>query len=245
MQNQLSYPPRLKALLAEIESTEQISSQLLIRILKSYDLKADDFAEFTDFGHDPRHSYGRTKLHTGKNFVMYLMSWAHNDFTAIHNHGLTDWGAVVFLEDVDHRLYTLEDNHLLLAARSSIPMGTMVPVKGDLIHSTGNNAEKPSMSLHIYGSHLPLGVPNNPSRVYEPEKKRVRITSGAAFLNGTENLSEPEPGITTDEATLLDYMNMVLPYYEKNRESDMVSYIKSVIRDPAIYFAHLAGLPKS
>ena len=73
----------------------------------------------------------------------------------------------------------------------------------------------------------------------------MRITSGAAFLNGTENLSEPEPGITTDETTLLDYMNMVLPYYEKNRESDMVSYIKSVIRDPAIYFAHLAGLPKS
>ena len=236
MQNKLNYPAKLKTLLAEIESGEIVSSHLLLKALKSYDLHADDFAEFTDFGHESQFSYGRTKLHAGKNFVMYLMSWAQNDFTAIHNHGQTEWGAVLFLEDVEHRLYNLENDHLLLAAKSIIPRGTMVPVQGDLIHSTGNKAEKPSLSLHIYGSNQPIGIPNNPSRIYEPEKRRVRITSGAAFLNGTENLSPPEPGIMTNEATLLDYLGMVLPFYEKNRESEMVSYIKSVIQDPSVYF---------
>jgi predicted metal-dependent enzyme (double-stranded beta helix superfamily) len=236
MKQELHDSPKLDILVSAIETRELTSSEQLIQLLKSLDLHADEFSPFADTNHSTHLSYGRTRLYTGRNFLVYLMTWAKGDFTAIHNHGQTDWGAVYFLGDVNHRLYRLEDNRLLLAGKSIIPAGTAVAVKGELIHAMGNLAEGYSMSLHVYGSNRGMSVPNSTSCIYELEKKRVRVTSGEAYFNGTECLEEPRTDIQTNEETLHDYLGILLPYYEKNNHTEMAAYIRSVLVNPALYF---------
>ena len=232
------YPEKLLSLIAEIEQQKEMTSRLLVQILDSGNLKSDDFIKFSDFNHLPQYSYGRTKLFSGINFAIFLMSWAKYDFTAIHNHGQCDWGAVYFLGEVNHRGYQLNNDQVLLVDKGIVPKGTVVPVKGDLIHSMGNLSEQPSMSLHIYGLNNSLETHDTTTRIFELEKKRIRFTSGEAFIDGFESFGKPLKKIKTSEETLSDYLEIILPYYEKNKKTHMVKKIKSAIEDPAFYLSN-------
>jgi|GEM_PF-616933 len=236
MTHAITYPEKLKTLIEKIEAQDNLTSEFLLRLLPSLGLTAADFADFSDFNHRTHFSYGRTKMYKGNNFVIFLMSWAKNDFTAIHNHGQSDWGAVYFLGEVFHRSYKIENKHVILTGRSLIPVNTVVPVQGALVHAMGNMAEKPSLSLHIYGSNHPTETPDTTTQIYELEKKRIRLTSGEAFIDGHENFGKPLNEISTDAETLLDYLTIVLPYYEKNKKAHMVKQIKSLLQDPSGYF---------
>ncbi len=236
MSNLISLPDQIQTVINQLEKDNNLSNETLVQILKKQDLAASDFVDFTDFNHPPELSYGRTKLYQGLNFVIYLMSWAEGDFTAIHNHGQSDWGAVSFLGEMNHRLYKKENGTLKLADKSVIPAGTIVPVNGDLIHAMGNLAKTPSLTLHIYGSNRNISLPNTTSHIYELEKKRVRITSGEADIDGFQNISDPLEAIVTNEESLIDYLKIILPFYQKNHKSEMENYIKSVLNNPATYF---------
>jgi cysteine dioxygenase len=240
MANIKNYPDRIRTLINEIEKNNTLTNETLVRILKEQDLAAADFIDFADFIHSPELSYGRTKLYQGLNFVIYLMSWAEGDFTAIHNHGQSDWGAVSFLGNLNHRLYANENGVLKLADKSIIPAGTIVPVKGDLIHAMGNLSQKPSLTLHIYGSDRNLSLPNTTSHIYELEKKRVRITLGEAYIDGFQNIADPIETVVTNEDSLIDYLKIILPFYQRNYRMEMVNYISTVIRNPSVYFAEKA-----
>jgi len=230
-------PEKLSALISEMEQYETLANEELIRFLPTYQFKAENFWHLADFDHSPKYSYGRTKIYQGGNFAIFLMSWSPNDFTAIHNHGQSDWGAVCFLGEVNHRLYQLENQSILLADKAIIPAGTVVPVTGNLVHAMGNLSKQSSLSLHIYGSNQTMEKPDITTRIYELEKKRVRITSGEAFIGGDESYGEPSNDLSTNVETLIDYLKILLPFYEKNGNRTITSYIKSVIQDPSLYFA--------
>lgn len=236
MTNPDCYPEPIRVLINEIENSSKVTSKALIGTLERLNLKAGDFTDFTDFDHSPELSYGRTKLYQGKNFVIFLMSWGLGDFTAIHNHGQSDWGAVTFLGNMDHRLYRNENGNLILVDKSIIPTGSVVPVKGNLVHAMGNLSTETALTLHVYGSHANISAPNSTSNIYEFEKKQVRISTGEAYINGSDNLSEP-PGIPgTNEESLIDYFKIILPFYQRNHLAEMESYLKAVIQSPAKYF---------
>ena len=230
------YPGKLRTLVENIEEQGHLTSEFLLQLIPSLNLLAEDFSELADFNHLKHYSYGRTKLYKGTNFVIFLMSWAKNDFTAIHNHGQADCGAVYFLGEVNHRSYQVENNHLLLTGHSIIPTGTVVPVQGALVHAMGNLSDQPSLSLHIYGFNHPSETTDTTTRIFELEKKRVRFTSGEAFLDGHESFGKPTSDVTTNEETLLDYLKIILPYYEMNHKPAMVKQIKAVLQDPSSYF---------
>lgn len=236
MSNLNSLPDQIRTLINQLEKDNNLSNETLVQRLKKQDLADSDFVDFADFNHSPELSYGRTKLYQGLNFVIYLMSWAEGDFTAIHNHGQSDWGAVCFLGEMNHRLYTKENGTLKVADKSIIPAGTIVPVNGDLIHAMGNLAKTPSLTLHIYGSNRNLSLPNTTSHIYELEKKRVRITLGEAYIDGFQNISDPLEAVVTNEESLIDYLKIILPFYQKNHKAEMENYIKTVLNNPAKYF---------
>jgi len=175
-----------------------MTSHALVEMIHSLHFKPDEFYSLSDFHHPVDKSYGRNKLYSGQNFGIFLMSWAKGDFTAIHNHGQTDWGAVVLLGDVHHRLYDIRNQKLVLTGKNVIPSGTVAPVQGDLIHAMGNFDDKPSMTLHIYGSNNHLEIPGISSRIFELEKNRIRTTNGEAYINGIESSDEYKAGIETD-----------------------------------------------
>jgi predicted metal-dependent enzyme (double-stranded beta helix superfamily) len=229
-------PETLQFLIQEIEGCSGMNSGKLIDFIHSAKLLKEEFEPFSDFSHDPGLSYARTRLYEGRNFNIYLMSWAPGDFTAIHSHGMTDWGAVVFFSGASHRLYEVKDTHILLKDASPVPAGLVAPVNGKLVHAMGNLSEVPAMSLHIYGSDQSISNANDGSLVYELEKKLIRRTHGEAYINlAGENCLQTIEGLTTDEVTLLDYLDIVRPYYLKNELIEMCEKIDQVKRFPNNY----------
>ncbi len=234
MQKQL--PLKLRNLIQYIESVDQIENSQLIEMTLNSGILANDLDEFSEFNHDQLVSYGRRVLYVGKNFSIYLMSWAPGDFTAIHSHGRCDWGVVLFLGDINHRLYTVDGNVVRLKSADVIPGSTVVGVKGELVHAMGNLRSGGVMSLHIYGSNNRLSNANDFSKVYELENKVVKITNGAAFINiSAPFVKNSEPGPGCDRATLIDYLQIVRPIYARMKMSSMVETIDGYLDNPSAY----------
>lgn len=224
-------------LLKAIKSCSNIDSDKLVSILNSLKPIPEDFFGFNYFNHHPYLSYGRNKIYEGANFSIFLMSWLKDDFTAIHSHGTSDWGAVYFFGDIDHKLYQVNGNYLKLAGKSRISAGTIVPVSGELVHAMGNHSNHPVMTLHIYGTNESSAPANDNSSVFELEKRQVRITNGSAYLNISEELCrETLPGVDTDPETLLDYLQAILPFYKRINEGLMVQNIEAMMENPSTYF---------
>lgn len=208
-----------------------LTSAILSEKLHTLDFRPQDFLPLAQADHDIKLSYGRTKLHEADQYVIFLMTWAKGDYTAIHSHGLTEWGAVVFLGPVDHRLYTLnESGELLLASHSEIKAGTIVPVSGELIHSMGNQADSPSLSIHIYGSGQQLNTPNTTSRIYEPEKQRIRITHGEAYIGGEQSIQPHLPLKIANQETLTDWGQILMAQYQRMGDEAMVEKLNQMMK---------------
>jgi cysteine dioxygenase len=227
----------LLRLIKAIESEENIDNRLLKEIIQQSGLDEADFHQFTRFNHDIAESYGRNKIYEGVRFSVFLMSWAPEDFTAIHSHGYCEWGAVVFFGDMNHRLYKTAENKVELVEKSIVPKGTIAPVTGRLVHAMGNLSDSPVMSLHMYGSNNLLINSNDDSIVYELEKKLVRTTNGSAYINMPDEFyKKTESGIETNVETISDYFKILLPFYRKNKMVSMEKYIGEIIKNPEKYF---------
>lgn len=233
-----SLPASLQRLIDAIEDESNIDSGRLMHHIQEAGLMKADLLALSNFDHPAGESYGRNRIYEGVNFSIYLMSWAKGDFTGIHSHGLTEWGAVSFFGVMDHRLYKLDDNKIVLADKGTVPLGAVVPVSGDLIHAMGNINREPVMSLHIYGWKKSGSNPSDNSQLFELEKKQVRTTNGSAFLNIKADLcSGTTAGISTDIETISDYFTLIRPFYKRNDNTEMVKYLDRVISDPRVYFS--------
>jgi cysteine dioxygenase len=220
-----------------IESSHRIDNTFLVALLREAKLKAEDFRKYYTFKHDVAQSYGRSVVYEGRNFIIYVMSWAPGDFTAIHSHGHSDWGSVVFFSDTNHRLYHAKGLKIELVEKSIIPKGSVVPVTGDFVHAMGNLTDTQFMTLHIYGSDKSVSNANDFSKIYEIEKKQIRTTNGAAYINiSDEYCKKTDQGLLTNVETLVDYMQIILPYYKKNKLTSAIKKIEDYITDPESYF---------
>jgi cysteine dioxygenase len=237
MKNVIYIAPEVGKIFDQIGKKDHIDNVWLMEVLKEAKFKSEDFSNFQNFNHDFAYSYGRAVVYESRNFIVYAMSWAPGDFTAIHSHGYSDWGSVVFFSDVNHRLYHADGHNILLAEKSIIPKGSIVPVKGDFVHAMGNLTDKPFLTLHIYGSNKTVSNANDYSLVYELEKKRIRTSNGAAYINISEEYcKKTDHGLLTSVDTLVDYMQIILPYYKKNKLISAVQKIEGYITDPESYF---------
>jgi hypothetical protein len=231
----LKLPDSLIRIVKGIEKDLLMNCHKLVDLIKQEELKEEDFLPLSYFGHPSDESYGRTIAYEGTNFSIYLMSWGQGDFTAIHSHGLCDWGAVYFLGDVDHRLYNASGKSIELVQKAIVAKGITVPVKGNLVHAMGNLHENPVMSLHIYGWDQAKSNANDNALVYELEKNQIRTTNGSAFLNIKEEFCrETETGIETNSDTITDYFEIILPFYKKNKISQMTDFIEEVLKKPEL-----------
>jgi hypothetical protein len=237
MVNNKSFAKSIQSVIAEIQKYNNLDNNRLVEIIEKAKVTVDDVKPFGNINHSTSESYGRTKIFEGKNFVMYLMTWNSGDFTAIHNHGLSDWGAVCFFSDTNHRSYKADGNKIELTGIGIIPKGTIATVTGSLVHAMGNLTENPIFTLHIYGSNNSIGNANDNSFVYELEKKQIRTTTGSAYINiDSKFCKKVETGIITNEETITDYFTIIQNYYKRNNISDMTEYLEAVLKNPELYF---------
>jgi predicted metal-dependent enzyme (double-stranded beta helix superfamily) len=206
----------IQTVIDKLQGNLSINNSVLAEIIHSSNVTESDLKEFSEFNHNQNDSYGRRQIYKTENFGIYVMSWCKGDFTAIHSHGHSEWGAVYFLGDADHRTYFANGNELKLMSSEIIKTGSIAAVCGDLVHAMGNLSDNPFLTLHIYGSNSYKGTITEDSKVYELNKNRIRTTLGPAFLNIADDLCKAdENGIITDDKTLEDFENFTKLFFDR------------------------------
>ncbi len=193
-------------LIAELEANPMISIQVMLDLLADASLTINDIDPFSYFNHPEGESYGRLSVYQSKRLKVLVLSWNPGDFTAIHDHEPAEWGAVQFFGDISHRLYSLENNQVVLQQAATIQHGQMVGVTGKLIHAMGNLSSQPAFTLHIYGTNTEFNTEFN-TRVFDLELGKVVMTEGPAFLTrNPASCNVTSDGVTAKGETWNDYV---------------------------------------
>lgn len=207
---------KLTKLIKKIQAENAMNNQRLAYFIEEAGIEEEDIFPFSNFKHPVSESYGRSELFCADNFGIYVMSWCKGDFTAIHSHGHSDWGAVYFLGDADHRTYYAKNKELKLLSSEIIKNGSIAAVCGDMVHAMGNLSSAPFLTLHIYGSNSYCGRITEDSRVFELDKNRIRTSIGPAFLNIEDCYCKyDEEGIVTDMKTIDDFNQITEEFFNR------------------------------
>lgn len=202
--------------------------------LQQLNITTKELIPWADFNHPKNDGYGRKLVHENSNFEIMIMSWLPNDFSAVHNHGLTQWGAVQVFGNASHYIYQLnKKNSIKLIEKESLNSGDILLVTNEFIHQMGNQTTKPYLSLHIYGTIVPQEIITKDSLIYEIEKKRIVKTTGGAFFQLSESKVEMFSELScVDEKTLIEFSTTILPKsitFSKQSKQSITTWLKNVL----------------
>ena len=197
-------PPRVRSLIEAVEQHDHLTPTLARRLLVASGITAEDLSSWSDFDHPAADSYGRKLVHDGGFFELMVMSWVDGDMAAIHDHGYTQWGAVMLLGPAEHAIFKVEDGVMYTCERKVFEAGDVVAVGHDLIHQMGNVGQEPYLTLHLYGCYERQGEVTADARLYALDEGAVQITSGGVFFGLPEEcVSRREQSPEADFPTLL------------------------------------------
>ena len=162
-----------------------MNSQLVTAIINCAKVNEEELEEWNDYNHPVRDSYGRKLVYKENFFELMVMSWVEGDFSAIHDHGCTQWGAVQVFGEAEHAIFSLESDFLTISSCQKVDPGTILPVDGDLIHQMGNRTKTKFLSLHVYGLFTPSGSNNESvtgnARIFNVTEGCIERTNGGVF----------------------------------------------------------------
>lgn len=223
-------PSCIRKIIRELNRIPVFDNETLNNLVLHTGISEKEFEAFRRFDHAEDLSYGRQELYCNDRFKILLMSWRQNDFTAIHNHGATEWGCVFFMGSATHRIYEMENNKLTLKRKDVFQAGQTADVCGNFIHIMGNSGAENFITLHIYGSDS--DVPDNESmaEIYAPELNKLFYTHGEAYLNISNELIKGEQYFDQiDSEALVDYLTLVKPFYERIKNDSVLEKLKSAL----------------
>ncbi len=208
-------PQKIQILIDTLNEQETWKTEELLSLLKELNVQESDIAHFQIYNHEKEFSYGRNKIYANSKFRIYLMSWDYGDATAIHDHGSTDWGAVQFFGEMEHRYYSYNKELLKMVQKDTIKTGMTVPVQGSLIHMMANCQKESVCTLHIYGMNNG-NCEEDKAIVFQPEKGQMVETTGTAYLDMNDDEILSSQGLTALSKTdYQDYMHLITPFYNR------------------------------
>ena len=201
-------PKSLHSIIEELKKHRHLKPAEMRRIVLDAKVKSDDLMPWATFDHCVTESYGRKMIYHGGNFEVMVMSWAPGDFSTIHDHGGTQWGAVQVFGPAEHATFRAEGDSLRTLARWEVKPGDVLGVANSLIHQMGNpTKDQVFLSLHIYGLAENLESITRGARVFDPETNGIqRIDGGVFFALPTDGIMRVEKGPDADFPTRLRHM---------------------------------------
>lgn len=175
-----------------------------------------DLEVYADYNHPKADGYGRKMVYDGGSFEVMVMTWNPGDFSSIHNHGYTTWGAVQAFGNAQHYIYRVRENRLEFAKEEILTEGSVVKVNNALIHQMGNPSSEAYLTLHVYGcSDRPKDVTAD-AKNFDLEFNRISHTTGGAFFNLPENeIYSIEPGPEPSVEVYANYARLLMAYYNR------------------------------
>lgn len=222
--------PAMEALIRAITSqTDVLSAGRARALLLNARLGVDDLMPWARFDHPLTDSYGRTAVAVsttsdGSPFELMVMSWLPGDYSAIHDHGTTQWGAVRYFGHAEHIVFHHAGDHLRTRERSFVDVGDVAQVDHDLIHQMGNPGDEPFLSLHLYGCAHAHGAVTANARVFDLLERRVLRTDGGVFYGlPREQINSQEPGPGGDGPTAVRDHHHALRRIERVRRAGVMT----------------------
>ncbi len=198
-------PTSIQAIIQKIQSKEHLSPARLKKIIKEAQVQPEELMPWADFDHDPADCYGRKMLYDGGFFDMMVMSWNPGDFSAIHDHGYSQWGAVQSFGPAEHAVFLVQDGYIQTLSRNVLKSGQIIGVGHQLVHQMGNSTENERfISLHIYGNLEVSGNVTGDARIFDLNEGSIQRVDGGAFLALPEKIiKKREAGPQPDYLTWL------------------------------------------
>lgn len=197
-------PPSLQRIVRRLDVQRSFRPEEMRQLLLEAAVTPEDLEPWVDYDHRVADGYGRTLAYGGANFEIMVMSWAPGDFSAIHDHGGAQWGAVQVFGSAEHACFRIHDGQLWTHARWRLESGEVVVVSHDLVHQMGNPSGDRFSSLHIYGTLGDTPSVTADTRVFDPDRQRIlRVDGGVFFLLPPAAIKHEEPGPVCDAPTVL------------------------------------------
>ena len=175
-------PASLQRLVAALDRQIDPTPASIRQSVLEAGVRSEDLLPWADFQHPIADSYGRKLVCRGGRFEIMVMSWAPGDFSAIHDHGAAEWGAVLSFGRAEHYIYKLEGNALRADGERHFLPGTANPVDRDLIHQMGNPSNESFLSLHVYGCDRPQDEITGNARIFDLFEETIQYTNGGVFF---------------------------------------------------------------
>ncbi len=202
---------RSQATLSHIIHTLQNSGPLrpaeLRRLVLEAQVKQEDLLPWADFEHPVADSYGRKLAYKEGHFEIMVMSWLPGDFSSLHDHGFTQYGAVQVFGAAEHAVFHVEEDSIRTLARWTLQPGEVVSVSHSLVHQMGNPGTERFLSLHVYGTPEAPESITGEARVFDLHRQVIqRVNGGVFFALPSEEVVREEPGPEPDFPTHLRYL---------------------------------------
>ena len=188
-------PISLQQIVANLKEVKSAKPAQVRKIVLNAGVRADDLGKWADFDHPVSDSYGRKLVYKGDRFEIMVMSWRPGDFSTIHDHGHTQWGAVQIFGPAEHATFRIDEEALITTSRQVVNPGDAVGVSHTLIHQMGNpTSDKFFLSLHIYGTMQNMENVTSDARIFDLCNNTIQRVDGGVFF------ALPEKGIKSIES---------------------------------------------
>ncbi len=234
-------PASLRYIAETLEGHGRLKPSQMRRIVLDARVELVDIEPWANFDHPPQDSYGRRLVYQGDRFEIMVMSWCPGDFSTIHDHGYTQYGAVQVFGPAEHATFRIDEDHIHTLSRWIMEPGEVIGVHHDLLHQMGNStADQPFLTLHVYGDLEPVENVTGNARVLDLEKERIlRVDGGVFFALPEKDIKKQEAGPKPDFPTRLRHLIELARRLRNMGDSDMADAngrLAEVIRqieDPA------------
>ena len=227
--------PGLQRLAELIDMNGEMTIPKIADYIKTAAISFEDLLPYADFDHPKEDGYGRQIAVAGKHYEIMVMSWNPGDFSAIHDHGYTTWGAVQVFGHVMHHTFAIKQDRFAITRKEIIADGTIIKVNHPLIHQMGNVTSKPYLTMHVYGDNEYVGDVTADSRIFELETGLIKHTTGGAFFNlPDEKVYDIEEMPEIDYQTFVHQASILMQYYQRFPE-DKRDYLSRALMDKLTY----------
>ena len=168
-------------LVKALENLEQFTPESVHRVVSECNIGVEDLGDWIDYDYPVSDSYGRKMVHDGGFFEVMVMCWRPGDYSAIHDHGKAEFGAVKIFGDVEHAIFKLEDQKFTTISRERVKSGTTLKVTPSLIHQMGNPGKNNFFTLHVYGNVNLDGGVTSEARIFDYSRNELLFVNGGIF----------------------------------------------------------------
>ena len=212
----LSLPVEFLDLISKLDALSSFEPADLLKILKSSSISTETLLPWSTFDHDPKEGYGRREVFKGKHYEIMVMSWCSGDYTAVHNHGIAEWGAVKVFGRLEHINFKRDDNFISTIYKEKLSENEVLAVNQALIHQMGNPFDENCLSLHVYGTSTVSKSVTANSQIFEIGKHEIQEVNGGVFYDLKNNdIAKRTPGLRADKITEIQHYSQLLNLYHK------------------------------